>query len=978
MIEENASNSTVFHALLIPYHEGNHKINITGGRIKIETELLHDYLKKSVGPPVKSSGYYARYLTVQKLLEESNLSLRKLWKNVAAERFRLYLLECLDFMRNARIIEILPVIAFRDGKLTCEDHVILQDHDSETLSTAPFKQKAIIDSVEIVGQWLFQYPGADEASINEKLDKLNPAFIEHLPYYQLARSLESDWHSPHDAAHAFFRDVMRFKKSDFLSEIYASLESRKKLHFETRVDGIRKLGGRFPFAWPVAPRALDRLDAIHRKLREIFARNILMSEQAGAAATKSGFPLYHKNIPSDKFQAAYATFVKDGSPLPSVVAAHNMAVHAFKSQQSQFLQSEETLKASTLLHFARNLLVMMIMHSDTVLERQKEREKERIEETIEAHVRRIAGEPMPFVDLNGFVMQDADVITSDQIKKMVIERIKKHEKIKSIEIVEKPTFGAAGKIVLAFHVSRLNDVFAEANRRAREEKNFTLHINLERMFESMTSPDRLRKQLRPEIFDNFYNNHTDFYVNNQPLLKKWFFKVFHFIRKPKSDKVKKMVQDMAESERIKVKNFYDKEQQLEIEKRRKEIVSAALKKSERREDPAADEHQPPESPGSTAYASVGASPAPDLASPGSPDARPAYAKGSPGTSPAFGKDSSGASPAYAKDSSDARSAFGQGSSDASPAHAKDSSGAISAFEEGSAGASPAYAKDSSGANPESYVDTTFDEHRKTKKMRDVDLSRLLGMATDESDESDESDASDDPDEPHASDLPEETEEAPAPHDKKNAITSERLQELLEEASREKKVNIISELPPEVRAETSERPSSSSAPGAARAVRSRSPDTPQIKEWETEVIKAGFKVGVDLTEDARLERLRIKEEKRKEKETQTKLAERQKMRAKAQSPTRRTYGTPDERSRTVGPVGSKHLVIISVPLELSVSGKPGRIQFKRQFFKDEKFRQGMADFYRAEAAKAAAPEEKKYFNFLINAIENNHAAYLKSS
>jgi hypothetical protein len=72
---------------------------------------------------------------------------------------------------------------------------------------------------------------------------------------------------------------------------------------------------------------------------------------------------------------------------------------------------------------------------------------------------------------------------------------------------------------------------------------------------------------------------------------------------------------------------------------------------------------------------------------------------------------------------------------------------------------------------------------------------------------------------------------------------------------------------------------------------------------------------------------------------------------------------------------KHLVWIEMPMEVSVSGKPGRIEFKKKFFKDPEFRAKMAEFYRSESKSARSANEKKYYEYLINSLERNFEQYL---
>jgi len=152
-------------------------------------------------------------------------------------------------------------------------------------------------------------------------------------------------------------------------------------------------------------------------------------------------------------------------------------------------------------------------------------------------------------------------------------------------------------------------------------------------------------------------------------------------------------------------------------------------------------------------------------------------------------------------------------------------------------------------------------------------------------------------------------------------------------------------------------------------------------WEKNILRAGDKVGIDLTETGRQQRKDTRESARLEKKKLADIKKKQKEMAKQKAMAQKAMqmhqshdvDTPDGPRAVPG-----HLVIIPMPHELCVSGKPDRIQFKKQFFKDEKFRNGMSDFYRNEASKAGSAEEKKYYNYLINAIDKNYDQFIKNS
>ena len=912
-------------------------INLYGGPLKGDLEALYGFLQKSLGPQQLTRGYYFRYIKMDALFLEHFDELRsRMGRGIPRERFRPLLAQCLSFLREHHVIELLPVLQATDQGQTirCADYVLIQQGISGALATEPFLERAIADSAEAAARFLGRNDPAAQAEISRRLAAGDPGFLEGFPYYRLRAAYRAPWHPPTDDSHGFFADLPRIKEQGCLLPVYARLVADGKLFFESRLEGIRKLGGKFPLAWPTAEPNPEQLFNLHAKMRAIFTSQVL--GLGPAADGKAPAELNFQANTTQGFQSACRAHLESGSAVPSASVAHNLGVQTLQFARAVLLKPDDRLRPDLL--FSRNLVIAMIMHTETVNRYEQRQASRQDEDRLKECVQAIARAMPPFVDLHALVRTKE---SQENNRKQLYEQILKHEQIRTADNLRKMTFGSE-RVVVAFHLLRLNDVFAFSARASREG-DFSWHMMLERRFGTQEHPEKLKAQLRDEIYTGYLAIREAFFFSTLP----WYRRLIHslgFGKNPEPEDVSKAVREETAALDLAVQAIETKEQREEIKKKRDEMVRprpAHQVEEPAHEDlpttisgeaptPAGSALRPPaqktkqaparaQSPSATAGAKAPAPPASHArpATPPRPSGDPTAAPGS--------RERAAPSPSLAPGSgnADARTA------EAKPAHSR-------AADDTREVAGPA----------KSSVDGSRPTHAfsENEPIADEDLGSLLGVEV--------------------------TEDLKKPRLSREELTQMTGELLSPPTTREIDDRVWEQaLGSEARDETKR-----TVPQAKPKPRSQTTG----KGWEQEILRAGSRVGVDLSERARLVRqdaaaARAAEKDKKKQERQRRAAEKSRQRQSAQ------VLRHMEAARSGGGAGSgtsrKHSVVVSVPFDLSVSGQPDEILFKKQFFKDPEFRKGMARFYEAEAGRAATPAEKKYYEFLKAAMEENHAQFL---
>jgi len=694
--------------------------------------------------------------------------------------------------------------------------------------------------------------------VDDLLAKKDPTFVRMLPYFCMLDALRSDWHRPKDISHSTFGDQMK-GKSELLGKVYAALLKAEKLKFHSQLPGIKKLGERFPFAWASSASAMNDLGVMHERLRTVFARDILMSEKFPGTRADPKNPLNHASVSTEVFQTAYQTYLNSPDLTPAVDHAHKMGIGFLQHNWHLFSQREETLRSDPTIWFARNVIVLMLMHCETVIEHQKEKEKAQFAQTVEQYVQRLAVANPSYVDLDSFVRLDKTVVKNENLKKKMIDALRSHQNVKSLEIHDRPTFGNTRLILFAFHTSQLETICDQSYSNGREHGNYALHVNLERIYDCVQDPARLMPLIKSETYERFLQTRQDYFFSQMPFLKRLLWRLFGFARKVDAGRIADFMKTTIRTELHNAATFKEKVARNEARREQARIARAAVKGARR--------------PEAEAESSKSENPLADL--------EPASAAGQ---------------------SNSMIHESAKGTVDAQP-------------QQKSATISP-------GTN-------------------------LAGAVA-----------------PQVSRSPV---ESATPGFDATLLDRESVTPAEERASHRGRMS-LEELSAKV--ETSD-------PDHIHFLKERpkaTPPQPRVEpDWEQQVVNIGRKMGVDLTEQRRLERKREKEIHKRERHALA-IQKLQKRKEQKKSVAQRSVVRTAPEPTT--PQTPKHLVIIEVPTKYYVQGKPARIQFQKKFFKSESFRKEMADFYRKSSDSAPSPEEKQYFAFLIGALEKGFSKYLK--
>ncbi len=931
-----------FHTSLLSRQSASSRIVMQGGQAAKTIETLHSMLCETL---LKDSRL-ARTRKLENFPKMSTILADKdgafqitLGRGLPAESFRASFLGWLAFLRSEGVIEILPALESRGGEIVCNDYLVLQEDKEQDLQLDSFKNESLKTSIDAAGAWLSSFAWSHGVA-DDLMEKKDPTFVRLLPYYQMLEAMRSDWHAPKDTSQAGFADQIK-GKAELLGKIYNALLGSEKLKFQTKLSGVKKLGDRFPFAWPGSSNAMNDLVAFHDRVRLVFARDVIMSEKVPGTKPDTKSQFHHANVTAEAFQTAYQSYLKSPDVTPSPSLAHKMGAGLLQQHAHLFSQKEDALRAEPGVLFARNAIVFMLMHSEAVVDHQKEKEKIQFYQAVELYVQKLASANPPYVDLNVFVRLDKNVVKNENLKKRMIDALRSHQNVKSLEIQDNPTFGHSKLIYLAFHTSQLESMCARSYKAARENKDYNLHMNLERIYGCVQDPSRLQPLVRPDTYGRFLQIRQDFFVSQMPFFKRLFWKLFSFARKIDPEQIKDFMKTAMRTEVHKAASIKEKE-----------LRTAARKEQERMAKRAVDGSGPHETePGEIqehvleleSTSSSGPSTAPRATSGGRPD---------PFTE---ARERSQADP-FSKGATQSRS------SERPDFKMPESS---TRTEAGRAESSPGVDVSRSSSRSDSTMDRQTTVTRESGSPAGVEVRRENPAASGEPRRAETAAAERRPEERKEERRDEKREEGTRSEEVASGETGRSssrlsLEELSAKADRP-------QVDPDHVQFLKDRPKGSAPQG---------PQQPQVPEWEIQVIKAGHKVGLDLTERRRLERKKEKEQKKRERHALAvqKLEEhKRKMAAKKKAPRPQQ---PVPAAAAHAPGTPKHLVIIEVPEKFCAPGKPGRIQFQKKFFKSESFRKEMADFYRKESISASSPEDKKYFAYLISAMEQNYNHYLK--
>lgn len=961
--EKPAAASSFFHSSLVSRHTANSQIVMQGGQQGKTMETLHSMLCEAL----LKDNRLARNLKFDSFMKMSTLLADKdgafqitLGRGLPAESFRGSLLGWLEFMRLQRVIEILPALEHRGGEIICNDYVIIQEDKEQEMSLDSFKNEALKASIDAAGQWLAGNYQWSQGLADDQLQKKDPTFVRLLPYYSMLEALRSDWHPPADTSHSAFADQMK-GKSEILGKVYAALLSADKLKFQTKLPGVKKLGERFPFAWSGTASAMNDLAAFHERLRTVFVRDILMSEKVpGAPRPDPKSPLYHGTVTSEAFSTAYQAYLKSADVIPSVAAAHKMGISFIQHNLQIFSQREEALRADPALLFARNAIVCMLMHCEPVIELQKEKEKAQFQQAVELYVQKLGAVNPPYVDLDAFVRLDKTYVKTETLRKKMIDALRSHPHIKCLEIQESRAFGQTKLILFAYHTSHLENICNRSYLAARDNKDYGLHMNLERIYDCVQDPSRLQPLIKPETYERFLETRASFFVSQMPFFKRLFWKLFGFAKKVDPDQIKDFIKTAMRTELHKAATVKEGELRTEARKEQERIARRAVDgsgKSEAEPDPG-----PADAPLTDlepAYAAVVRASASGSSAGTASTTRPSGSTGSsPGESSYFGR--SGQRPPQTVSHSEALPRSTAHSPGVDGARHPAAAGAVESHGEGRteprpevrAGAAPrsethaAPQNESRASPPEPRTPEFLEAPRPGQPARTPERRAPAPPPLFDGTSRSTLDGKGEP-----ARVPE---KAPAA-DRASPENASSGRLSLDELSAKIQVSDVD--PDHVQFLKQEKP---------RTAQQAQPEP----DWEQQVVTIGRKMGMDLTEERRLERKKEKELHKRERHALAvkKLAEHKKVVVRKQATKAAT--------EPAGPTTPKHLVVIEIPVKYCLSGRPVRIQFQKKFFKSESFRKEMADFYRKESDAATSAEEKRYFAFLIGAVEKGFSQYLK--
>lgn len=944
--EKPASAISFYHSSLVSRHAASSQIVMQGGPQGKTMETLHSMLCEALlkNNRLSRSLKFDSFMKMSALLADKDGAFHiTLGRGLPAESFRGSLLGWLEFMRLQRVIEILPALEHRGGEIICNDYVIIQEDKEKEMPLDSFRNESLKSSIDAAGQWLATNYQWSHGVADDQLQKKDPTFMRLLPYYCMLEAMRSDWHPPTDTSHSAFADQMK-GKSEVLGKIYTALVGSEKLRFQTKLPGVKKLGERFPFAWAGSTSAMNDLAAFHERLRLVFVRDILMSEKVpGAPRPDPKSPLYHGTVTSDAFTNAYQAYLKSPDVVPSVAAVHKMGISFIQHNFQVFSQREEVLRADPALLFARNVIVCMLMHCEPVIEHQKEQDKAQFHQAVESYVQKLAAVNPPYVDLDAFVRLDRASVKTETLRKKMIDALRSHPQVKSLEIQESRTFGQTKLIVFAFHASHLENICNRSYISARDNSDYSLHLNLERIYDCVQDPSRLQPLIKAETYERFLQTRADFFVSRMPLFKRLFWKLFGFAKRVDPNQIKDFMKAAMRTELHKAATVKEIELKSEARKEQERMARRAVDGSGRMESEAE----------SSANGTL-------------TDLEPAYAavvRASAASSGATGTGEAG----YGRQSSSAQAQPGPrapatppgsaGRSVPRPEEVRREASHVAREEVHAHTHSTDRAQVEQLANPEHRAEAgprtpAFLEAPRPGQTP-AGAPDLRAPVTRQFDGAEHGAAPEANTKGEPARPAQKAPEREAAAAQSNASTT-RLS--LEELSA--KVQVPDLDPDHVQFLKQDKSR------AAHPVPQPEPD------WEQQVVTMGRKMGMDLTEERRLQRKKEKELHKRERHALAvkKLAEHKKLVARKQA----ARPAPEP----AGPTTPKHLVVIDIPVKYCLSGRPVRIQFQKKFFKSESFRKEMADFYRKESDAATSAEEKRYFAFLIGALENGFSQYLK--
>lgn len=80
-------------------------------------------------------------------------------------------------MRLQRVIEILPALEHKGGKIICNDYVIIQEDKEQEMSLESFKNEALKVSIDAAGHWLAGSYQWIQGLADDQLQKKDPTFV---------------------------------------------------------------------------------------------------------------------------------------------------------------------------------------------------------------------------------------------------------------------------------------------------------------------------------------------------------------------------------------------------------------------------------------------------------------------------------------------------------------------------------------------------------------------------------------------------------------------------------------------------------------------------------------------------------------------------------------------------------------------------------------------------------------------------------
>ncbi len=363
----------------------------TGHRVRQTYDFLLDILGRPKIDPDHVDLY--RYPRITNAIQKLHEDLRK--SPMAPEALQREFLEDLDSLREAGVVEIVPMLATEGRDLLCSEYIVIQArNENVSLPLEGYLRTAMSESTRAAEVWARQSYRVDMTRVGKDLEAENPRYILYLPYYQIMNA----YRTPYET---MLRARMVAAKELDAGRAFMTIHDRYGLYFLQhvyhRIAGNAVQGGsaltidlagknlvHHPYAW--ATGAINDHLSVYRMLGAAFRKKL------------NEFDSIFGVTENREFQDAYRAYLGTDTPDPRLT--RNLIAALFRVFGSSFHGER--------FEFFRNVALEMFDHARTIEDLSEKEKVERRGALVMDCARRIA-------EANGWAILE-DVIEAKDLE----------------------------------------------------------------------------------------------------------------------------------------------------------------------------------------------------------------------------------------------------------------------------------------------------------------------------------------------------------------------------------------------------------------------------------------------------------------------------------------------------------------------------------------------------------------------------------